>query len=349
MFLLLPVVTLGLFIINLNKGSEIKAVDPLIVTYNGSSPPNPMFVVTNLLPGDEVEKTFSVKNGSGNPVTVTMDSVKINELKSFASILDIEILEEPSTSLFNGKLTVFFAAPPLSLGTLAADASKSFRIKVKFPFSSGNEYQGAKVVFNILWKSDTSTAIELPEECKLLEGKITSILEGTEGNDKIKGTPANELILGKGGDDTVDGKSGDDCIIGGSGNDKIDSGQGNDIVVGGIGNDKIEAGSGDDIVYGNEGADGINGAAGNDTIYGNEGDDELEGGSGNDAISGGQGNDKIEGGSGPDVITGDDGNDEIWGGSGNDNLNGGNNTDKINGNAGTDTCTFGEVLASCEL
>jgi len=53
-FLLLPFVLFGLYYVynqHSSKGVETYAIDPLIVTYPGN-PQNPMFTITNMLPGD---------------------------------------------------------------------------------------------------------------------------------------------------------------------------------------------------------------------------------------------------------------------------------------------------------
>src|SRR3989344_5147520 len=87
--LLLPFVILGvLFIYNKNKVNEIYAVDPLIVTYDGGPPPDPVFEVTNMLPGDEVEKEFNVKNDSPQSEEVIMKGIKDRETEEVADIVE---------------------------------------------------------------------------------------------------------------------------------------------------------------------------------------------------------------------------------------------------------------------
>lgn len=113
-------------------------------------------------------------------------------------------------------------------------------------------------------------------------GTYTHVIQGTSGNDNLKGTAANDLIFGYGGNDKITGASGDDCIVGGTGKDTID------------------AGSGADVVYGNGGADSLTGGAGSDVVYGNAGDDKLSGGTGNDTVVGGNGTDSADGGTGTD-------------------------------------------------
>lgn len=387
--MLLPFVVYGLYYVYTNtnsKGIKTYAVDPLIVTYDGGPPPNPMFTVTNMLPGDEVEKIFNVENDSPDAEGVTMEAVKTEELKAFSGILDLEITGIASSTLvFSGKLQAFFDLPPINLGSFPAESNKSFRVKVKFPFDAGNEYQEAKVVFNIFWQTG-SPPIELPPECAHLAGIITSVIEGTEGDDRINGTRASELILAKGGVDKVRASGGDDCIVGGDASDRLlDGSDGNDVIIGGPGDDTIDGSDDQDILYGNEGNDTIDGSgdedliyagignddvdggeaadviylgegddeaeggSGNDNIYGEQGNDEIDGEAGNDFIHGGLGDDELKGGSGSDEIYGNEGNDTIRGNSGNDKLDGGSENDNLDGDSGTDTCINGETESSCEL
>src|SRR3989344_3534014 len=333
---LLPIITVGLlFIYNKNKVNEIYAVDPLIVTYDGGPPPDPVFEVTNMLPGDEVEKEFNVKNDSPQSEEVLMKGIKDTETEEFADILEIIVGEVGGPDIFGGTtgfktLEDFFAVGDISLGNFPAGTDKSYRVKVKFPSSSGNEYQNALVIFDIIWKTDLPP-IELPPECEELEGIITKVVEGTPGNDHIHGSVASELILAYEGNDKVDASSGHDCVVLGDGNDQVDSESGNDIVIGGEGNDNIDTGSG------------------NDKVYGGPGNDDIRTGSGTDYVEGGSGNDTIRGGSDVDTLYGNEGNDNMRGNSGNDFLDGGPDTDVLNGNAGTDTCVNGETLNSCEL
>jgi hypothetical protein len=84
-------------------------------------------------------------------------------------------------------------------------------------------------------------------------------LEGGDGNDTIRGTAFNDVILADGG------------------NDLVTAGSGNDIVFGG---------AGDDLLIGNAGADQLNGDDGNDRVLGGAGVDTLSGGLGNDDIDG---------------------------------------------------------------
>jgi Ca2+-binding RTX toxin-like protein len=365
MLLLLPFVVVGLYkLYEHKKVNEIYAVDPLVVTYDGHTPPSPVFSITNMLPGDTEEKTFNVKNDSPDSVGIVMFGTKTDETQSFATELDVVVTELPSTVIYTGKLQGFFDAGVFDLGSFPAGVDRDYEVHVYFPSEAGNEWQLASVVFDITWQTKIP---DLPPECSALAGKITRVVEGTDGNDNIHASIANELILAKGGNDKVDASSGDDCVVlgdgndtlvatsgndivlGGAGNDKINAGSENDVVYGGDGNDQIKSGSGDDIVYGGTGNDDIDLGTGNDKAWGEDGNDNIDGGNDDDEIHGGPGNDSLRGGGGNDKIYGDEDNDYIEANSGNDYVDGGSGIDTIYGGSGTDTCVNGESSYSCEI
>lgn len=77
---------------------------------------------------------------------------------------------------------------------------------------------------------------------------FAATITGTNGPDRLKGTPradrlvgrgGNDLILGNGGRDRLLGGSGNDTLLGGRGGDRIFAGSGRDVVVSGAGNDRV--------------------------------------------------------------------------------------------------------------
>lgn len=292
---------------------EIYAVNPLTITYNGNSPADPMFQITNMLPGDEIIKDFNVENTSPEEISAEMLATKTDEDKDFAQILDIEITDLSGPNIiFEGKLQSLFNSPPINLGSFPAGGDKTFRVKVHFPPSAENEFQNASVVFNIIWRTQLPES-QIPPECRHLGNVITNVIEGTNKKDRINGTHESELIIAYDGSDKVDGGAGHDCIVADGGNNRLDGGAGNDVIIAGNGNNRVEGGSS------------------NDKIYLGSGNDRAEGGSGNDEIYGGGGNDRLEGESGDDY------------------LDGGPGHDRLDGDAGTDSCNNGEILSDCEI
>jgi Ca2+-binding RTX toxin-like protein len=325
----------GAFAYESTKATNAYAVDPLIITYDGGPTNNPVFVVSNFLPGDTKQESVVVENGlTEGSFGVRMRGELTEETKNFADILDIVITEVGVGDIYGGtagakKLSQFLDEPNINLGVFVAGQEKTYVFSIHFPSESGNEYQNAKVVFDLIFSNFIT--IDLPPECAGLAGQIVNVVEGTEGPDNIHATHLGDLILAKGGNDKIRASSGSDCIVAGEGNDTIDAGTGNEVILGGGGDDDIKSGTD------------------NDTVYGGEGNDKIDTGSGNDLVYGGNGNDTIEGGSDKDKLYGENGNDNIRGGSDNDILDGGANTDTLNGNSGTDTCSLGEIVSSCEI
>ena len=62
-------------------------------------------------------------------------------------------------------------------------------------------------------------------------------ISGTPGNDTIRGTSRNDVIVGGAGNDTIRGVKGDDLICGGEGSDELQGDNGRDRLAGWKGND----------------------------------------------------------------------------------------------------------------
>jgi len=120
-----------------------------------------------------------------------------------------------------------------------------------------------------------------------------SVIGFTEKDDRVTGSPLNDMIHARPGNDYLHGKAGDDVLYGQKGDDGIRGGKGNDIIFGGEGIDFINGDRGIDVIYSGKG---------NDRIYGGNGDDILFGDGGNDYLCGEMGADTLTGGSGNDVF-----------------------------------------------
>ncbi|NEO32961.1 MAG: hypothetical protein F6K36_21560 [Symploca sp. SIO3C6] len=99
-------------------------------------------------------------------------------------------------------------------------------------------------------------------------GDKGNLVQGTSGNDKLKGGAGNQILQGYGGNDTLNSGAGDDTLEGGSGNDRLNGGSGNDTLEGGSGNDRLSGGNDNDILSGDTGNDVLSGGSGNDTLIG---------------------------------------------------------------------------------
>lgn len=123
----------------------------------------------------------------------------------------------------------------------------------------------------------------------MLAGNDTIILRGNLGH----------ILFAGGGDDNINGSLGDDSLRGNSGFDWIKGRSGDDTLIGGRGSDVLKGGRGDDIIQGGAGADILKGGAGNDEIYGGKRGNLMDGGLGDDRLYS-VGIDVLSGGAGAD-------------------------------------------------
>jgi Ca2+-binding RTX toxin-like protein len=116
---------------------------------------------------------------------------------------------------------------------------------------------------------------------------------GTDGDDRISGTPSRDVIVGKLGNDHILGRGGNDLICAGRGQDVVKGYTGDDKIAGGQGSDTLIGGRGDDSLFGSEGGDFIDGREGNDTVRGGKHRDALFDSVGSDKILGQMGRDTL--------------------------------------------------------
>lgn len=155
------------------------------------------------------------------------------------------------------------------------------------------------------------------------------------GNQRVTGTPRNDVIVLGPGKDKVNSGAGDDTICGEKGADTINAGPGNDTILGGGGREQINGGDGDDTIMGEKGSDKGNGGPGNDRIIGSTGSETMGGGDGNDFMDGGDGADDLGGGPGDDELFGERGGDTLHGDDGSDRVDGDRDNDKVFGDGGS--------------
>lgn len=207
------------------------------------------------------------------------------------------------------------------------------------------------------------------------------------GNDVVKGTARDDVVVLGGGDDVfTDLKRGKDTVCGGSGADRIFTGSGNDVVVAGAGEDSIDGGRGSDELHGGRGFDDLTfkaaglvvdltkhrstsasgkdsfdgfeqyfGSTANDTFLGSPGRDAITGMGGADMIKGNGGDDELDvwgaakayGGPGNDTINARD-QAQAWGGDGNDTLSTDLGTAGLFGGAGADQFWVAEATPTVD-
>jgi Ca2+-binding RTX toxin-like protein len=88
-------------------------------------------------------------------------------------------------------------------------------------------------------RAEHDTRAITPDDLKPDACADISLTAKRSGQGAIDGTNADELITGSGADDDIDGRQGDDCIVGGAGNDSLRGSQGTDVCIGGAGTDSM--------------------------------------------------------------------------------------------------------------
>lgn len=98
---------------------------------------------------------------------------------------------------------------------------------------------------------------------------VSTITQGTSGNDFLNGTTNADVFYGFDGNDTLNsqgGTNGNDSVYGGNGDDILNGGYGNDVLDGGAGNDTLSGDNDNDTYYYQSGLDVFNELGGTDLI-----------------------------------------------------------------------------------
>src|SRR6187401_222371 len=93
-------------------------------------------------------------------------------------------------------------------------------------------------------------------------------IEGTENDDRLRGTAERDVICGMQGDDVIKARGANDIVYGGAGKDRIRGGPGRDYLVGEDGNDRLVGGAGGDDMVGQLGNDRLGGGGWTDFMAG---------------------------------------------------------------------------------
>jgi Ca2+-binding RTX toxin-like protein len=183
---------------------------------------------------------------------------------------------------------------------------------------------GSAVAYFELWVDGNSNGIKDAGEISKYADVLTSIeyFVGTDGNDKMTGSAADETFSPLTGVNTVNGGAGIDVLSYNFLDASIDglNGVTVDLAAGWAKLDQQSTITNIENVNGSAWNDVLMGSAGVNVLMGLDGDDALDGRGGNDELHGGKGNDILVGGDGNDILSGGDGEDLIDGGAGTDTL-----------------------------
>lgn len=162
LFLLIIVGTLTYFFKDeLIRVNNVKAFGDLVVNFHVPVG-DPIFVVENMLPGDDESRNIDVTNGGTVPRQVKIKGVRTGGVGAdpkLETILNFTIKEGVNNLYGTGSptgpktLQDFFTDTSgpngILLGILNPGAGKTYVLKAEFPGSAGNEFQNKSVIFDI--------------------------------------------------------------------------------------------------------------------------------------------------------------------------------------------------------
>lgn len=140
-------------------------------------------------------------------------------------------------------------------------------------FESSSNYLGTDNDLHVIQTSEGNVYLDVEVEKLVIDGEAIfdvgggdsyvpinteNTINGTSGNDKIKGRKSNDLVYGYEGNDKLIGKSGDDLLDGGMDNDNLNGSKGDDYLLGGPGLDTLIGGKGADVFKTSKGIDMVN-------------------------------------------------------------------------------------------
>ena len=103
----------------------------------------------------------------------------------------------------------------------------------------------------------TATIVGGPGDNRITGTPRQDVIVGLDGNDIIQGRGAGDRICGGRGRDVLGGMDGIDRLNGGKGRDRLDGGLNHDVVIGGGKRDRLAGGEGGDAASHSAGASGM--------------------------------------------------------------------------------------------
>nr|WP_305333461.1 cadherin-like domain-containing protein [Nitrosomonas sp.] len=234
----------------LNVGES--ATDSFVYTVSDGNGGNDTATVTLTING--VNHTFIANDDNG---TVNEDSsVTFSFAQLFANDINVDGVNQTITAIdttgtagsvvidtLNRTITYSADADAFDLLATGDTAKDSFKYTLQ---GSSGETSTATVAISVVGVDDGVS----------LFGTVRrDILNGTSGEDRIKGNNGNDTLNGLDGSDDLFGENGDDTLNGGNSIDSLFGGNGNDILNGGNGNDWLVGEKGNDTLTGGLGSD----------------------------------------------------------------------------------------------
>lgn len=151
-----------------DANSTVRAFGDLTVNFH-VAPLTPIFVVTNMKPGDVESRNIDVHNGGLVTRMVSVKGIRtdgIGDDPKLETVLDL-VVTDGATTLYRDKLSQFFAdslnTNGVPLNTINSGGDKTYNFKVTFPDSSGNDFQNKSVIFDLTFGEIVSRSLVINE------------------------------------------------------------------------------------------------------------------------------------------------------------------------------------------
>ncbi len=125
--------------------SSALAQTPVIEITFGS---NPLFNVSNFLPGDTETASVEIKNNSDTTQSAYVEAVTVVDPDNLASQMLFRIFDGVN-QIYTDSFEDFLNAGPVSLSNISSGQVKDYEFRVSFIDSTDNDYQGKTLGFNL--------------------------------------------------------------------------------------------------------------------------------------------------------------------------------------------------------
>lgn len=110
--------------------------------------PNPLFNVSDFMPGDNKEANITVGNNTNTLQNAYIEAVNVSNADNLASQMNLEIFED-LTQIYNNNFGTFLNAGPVALSPLETEVFKTYTLKITFLENASNSYQSKTLGFDI--------------------------------------------------------------------------------------------------------------------------------------------------------------------------------------------------------
>lgn len=120
------------------------APNPLTATFV----PNPLFSVSNFMPGDNKEANITINNNTETSQSAYIEAINISNGDNLANQMNLKIFDG-EIEIYDGNFGTFLNTGPVLLSSINSLTSKNYNLRITFIESTDNDYQNKTLGFDI--------------------------------------------------------------------------------------------------------------------------------------------------------------------------------------------------------